>query len=124
MQNNLQTTADSRGLGGVKQAGKPSYRYIYIAFSNTSNSKSNVFVLFIVLSVYKFFLSLFVPRVKEGPLSVQSFYFYYDDLYRYSIWQDAGIRTRVAATAARCATNELHTPLMSYTHPCISYTHP
>ena len=26
----------------------------------------------------------------------------------YNIWQDAGIRTRVAATAAKCATNELH----------------
>ena len=31
-------------------------------------------------------------------------------------WQDTGIRTRDAATAARCATNELHTTL-SYTHP-------
>ena len=30
------------------------------------------------------------------------------------IWQDAGIRTWVAATAARCATNDT----MSYTHPC------
>ena len=27
----------------------------------------------------------------------------------FNIWQDAGNRTRVAATAARCATNELHT---------------
>ena len=29
----------------------------------------------------------------------------------YNIWQDAGIRTRVAATAASWATNELHTSL-------------
>ncbi len=27
----------------------------------------------------------------------------------YNIWQDAGIRTQVAAIAAKCATNELHT---------------
>ena len=45
----------------------------------------------------KLFVTLFVPRVKEGPISVPSFYF------MYSIWQDAGIRTRVVATAARCA---------------------
>ena len=32
----------------------------------------------------------------------------------YNIWQDAGIRTRVAATAARCATNELHTSLNGF----------
>ena len=32
-------------------------------------------------------------------------------LCRYNIWQDAGIRTRVAANAAKCATNELHTSL-------------
>ena len=41
-----------------------------------------------------FFKTLFVPRVKEGPLSVPSFYF------MYSIWQDVGIRTGVATTAA------------------------
>ena len=48
------------------------------------------------------------PRVMEGPLSSPSFYF------MYSIWQDAGIRTRVAATAARFATNELHTSLKMF----------
>ena len=32
--------------------------------------------------------------------------------YRYNIWQDAGIPTRVAATAVRWATNELHTSLI------------
>ena len=65
----------------------------------------------------------------------------------YNIWPDAGNRTRVAATAARCALckqwathipDELHTSLwatlipMSYTHPwwatvhtsLRSYTHP
>ena len=47
----------------------------------------------------------------QGPVH-RSWYFY----FMYSIWQDAGIRTRVAATAARCVTNELHTSLMSYTH--------
>ena len=46
---------------------------------------------------------LFVSRVKEGPLSVPGLYF------MYNVWQDAGIRTQVATTAARCATNELHT---------------
>ena len=51
------------------------------------------------------FYTLFVPRIKEGPLFVPSLNFIY------SIWQDAGIRTRVAATAVRCATNELHTSL-------------
>ena len=30
-------------------------------------------------------------------------------MYRYNIWQDSGKRTRVATTAARCATIELHT---------------
>ena len=35
----------------------------------------------------------------------------------YNMWQDAGIRTRIAATAARCATNELHTATENFTHP-------
>ena len=51
------------------------------------------------------FSNLFIPKVKEGPLSVTSFYF------KYRMRQDTGIRTRVAATAARWATNELHTSL-------------
>ena len=29
----------------------------------------------------------------------------------YNIWQDAGIRTRVASTAAKFTTNEVHTSL-------------
>ena len=46
---------------------------------------------------------LYTFFVNEGPLSVPGFYF------MYNFWQDAGIRTRVAATAARCAANELYT---------------
>ena len=46
----------------------------------------------------------FFPRV---PYSVSGFYF------MYNIRQDAGIRTRVAATAARFAINELHTSLQT-----------
>ena len=48
---------------------------------------------------------LYTFFVKEGPLSVPGFYF------MYNIWQDAGIRTRDSATAARCATIELQTSL-------------
>ena len=40
----------------------------------------------------------------------------------YNIWQDAGIRTRVAATATRCATNELHTSLITVVLVFISTT--
>ena len=52
-----------------------------------------------------FVFSFFVPKVKEDPFSVSSFYF------MYNILKDAGIRTRVAATTAKCAANELHTSL-------------
>ena len=45
--------------------------------------------------------TLFVPRF---PYSVP-------DFLLYNIWQDIGIRPRIAATAARSATNELHTSL-------------
>ena len=55
--------------------------------------------------------TLSIPRIKEGSLSVPGFYFLFN------IWQDAAIRTRVAATAARCATNELHTSLMIHIYP-------
>ena len=34
----------------------------------------------------------------------------------YNIWQDAEIRTRVVAIAARCANNELHTSLTNELH--------
>ena len=37
---------------------------------------------------------LFVPRIKEDPLSVPGFYF------MYNTFLDVGIRTRVATTAA------------------------
>ena len=60
-----------------------------------------------------FYITIFVLFVPWFPFSVLGFLLY----CMYNIWQDAGIRTRVAATAARCATNELHTSLMSYTHP-------
>ena len=53
---------------------------------------------------------LFVPRFSRVRSPSRVFYF------MYYIWQYAGIRTRVAATAARCAINELHTFLMSCTH--------
>ena len=62
-----------------------------------------------------FYLTIFVFIDPWFPFSVLGFLLY----CMYDIWQDAGIRTQVAATAARCATNdnELHTSLMSYTHP-------
>ena len=68
-----------------------------------------------ILSVFLklFFKTLFVPRIKEGLLSVPSFHF------MYNIWQDAGIRIRVALTAVRCVTNERNTSLMIYTHPAM-----
>ena len=37
--------------------------------------------------------------------------FYILQYVLYNIWQDAGIRTRVAANAARRTSNELHTSL-------------
>ena len=40
----------------------------------------------------------------QGPVLRPGIFYFMDN-----IWQDAGIRTQVAATAARCATNELHT---------------
>ena len=49
------------------------------------------------------------PRVKEGPFSVV----YY---FMVNIRQDAGIRTRYSNTAARFATNELHTSLTNKLH--------
>ena len=38
----------------------------------------------------------------QGPVLRPGIFYFMDN-----IWQDAGIRTQVAATAARCATNEL-----------------
>ena len=59
----------------------------------------------IVLSS-QFFLKLFLfPGVRRVRSPPRDFYF------MYNFWQDAGNRTRVAATASRCATNELHTSL-------------
>ena len=51
-----------------------------------------------------FFFCLF-PGFRRVRSPLRNFYF------MYNIWQDARNRTRIAATAARCATNELHTSL-------------
>ena len=40
--------------------------------------------------------------------------------FMYNVWWDAGIRTREALTAASCATIELHTSPLSYTHSQLS----
>ena len=53
-------------------------------------------------SVIIIFKNAVVPWVLYA---VPGFYFIY------YIWQDAGIWTRVATTAARCDTKELHTSL-------------
>ena len=64
-----------------------------------------------------FFSQLFLFPGSRTPS--RDFYFMYD------ICQDAGIRTRAAATAAMWATNELHTSLKdqdqesAYCTPCI-----
>ena len=50
-----------------------------------------------------YFFQLFLSQRYGG--SALSARFVLNLLY----WQDAGIRTRIAATAARCATIELHT---------------
>ena len=58
-----------------------------------------------VITILYIFVTLFVPRVKEDSFSILGFNF------MYSIWRDARIRTRDAATVARCAHNDLHTSL-------------
>ena len=58
-----------------------------------------------LLHIYLLFLKLFLFPGSHTPS--RGFYF------MFNIWQDAGNRTRVAATAARCATNELHTSLFT-----------
>ena len=62
--------------------------------------------------IYIFFKFFLFPGLRRVHSPLWDFYF-----MGYNIWQDAGNRTRVIATAARCATNELHTSLMSYTLP-------
>ena len=54
-----------------------------------------------LLHIYLLFLKLFLFPGSHTPS--RGFYF------MFNIWQDAGNRTRVAATVASCATNELHT---------------
>ena len=61
--------------------------------------------LFVLVLYQDFFSSFFVPRVRRVRSPPRDFYLLYN------ICQDAGNRTRVAATAARCAINELHTSL-------------
>ena len=52
---------------------------------------------------HELFKSSFVPRVKEGQLSVLGYYF------KHIKWRDTGtrIRTRVVVNSERCATTEL-----------------
>ena len=59
---------------------------------------------------YCFFVCAQVTVLRPG------FFLY----FFYIIWQDAGKRTRVAATADRCATNELHTSLIVLNLPTTS----
>ena len=59
-----------------------------------------------VLTIARILFYFFVPRVKEGGSALRpvGFFLYFMN----NIWQDAGIRTRDAAIAARCAIYELH----------------
>ena len=78
--------------------------------SKVRNYSLKVFIFDVKFSFFRIINSLliFFPRF---PYSTPSRDFY----FMYNIWQekDAGIRTRVAASAAWCATNELHTSLTS-----------
>ena len=74
------------------------------AAATVVNKTGNFFYRYPVHNFIKEIKTVFVSRVKEGPLSVPSFTFIYN------IWQDARIRTRVAATAARVWYTE-HTSL-------------
>ena len=49
-----------------------------------------------------YFFVLFVPKVIKGLLTFPGINF---TVHMYRIWQNAGIQTRVAVTAARCATS-------------------
>ena len=75
-----------------------------IKLHHTNPLKTKNFT-FLQLCHFSLFFIYSCPKVKEGPLSPRDFYFVYN------IWQNAGNRTRIAATAARCATNELHTSI-------------
>ena len=70
---------------------------------------------------YLFFNILFCSQVPVLPPRI--FTLCTIQYTKYSIWQDAGIRASVASTAARCASNELHTFLWA-TYIPMSYTHP
>ena len=64
----------------------------------------------ITVEQYKHYIILYSFLFPGSRTPSQDYYF------MYNIWQDAGIRTRVAAITARCATNEPHASLMRYTH--------
>ena len=64
-------------------------------------------------SIIFFFSTLIFPRIGSALRPRFLIYVQY--------WHDAGILTRVDATAARCATTRLHTSLMSYTHIIMFY---
>ena len=51
-------------------------------------------------------MKILILFCSQGPVHCS-----WDFYFLYNIWQDVGIWTRVAATAARCATYELHTSL-------------
>ena len=73
-------------------------------FQNSSPPLCRLYILSLEHYFFKLFLFPGLRRVRSSP---RDFY------YMYNIWQDAGTgnQTRAAATAARCATNELHTSL-------------
>ena len=66
----------------------------------------------------KFCLSLIFSKEQSGEIFLRVnttiVHNCWDFHFIYNIWQDAGNRTRVAAIAARCATNELHTSLFPF----------
>ena len=68
-----------------------------------------------ILSFFLLVSNLFSPRVSGSALRPR-FLFYVQ------YWQDAGIRTRVTATTARCATNELHSTHMAWPRVCLTCT--
>ena len=89
--------------------------FIFVVSRNWSETKRNCFCF----AKFRFEAKFFLKRNWDTLSCTRPGCFY----FMYNIWQDAGIRTRVAATAARCATNELHTSLWA-THIPMSYTHP
>ena len=82
---------------------------MYVTEASRENNHYNLMITFKIWKMCRiYFVKLFLfpglRRVRSSPRD-----FYYTCMY--NIWQDAGNQTRAAATAARCATNELHTSL-------------